>query len=308
MEANSKEVMAEWVLAIDGLCMPSYSTHLNAQFRVSETRPPPLTLNLNLTFGSQSELLLHMYKNVYKGGVIKSSYEDEWSYFANGTLERVEPVNGRKLIYSWDGEVLQPVRVKSDEEPPSYGVGRWNGVWLTWYRQDYLLEEPLMRYFLPSWITAQQVCHHLRTTIRYLWVPSEKEFQTSNPLLTWKWTRHFLACKHGSGEWIMEGEVHPSARVLVYDGQPHWHDMMIAGPESCCDVSAVDAVCHGHPYGRAPPISQSLLSPVRFHVLEKMIRSPRSCNIKRTTFPIYPSEALTSVVISTVVHLWSTQD
>jgi len=25
--------------------------------------------------------------------------------------------------------------------------------------------------------------------------------------LTWKWTRHFLASKYGSGEWIMEGEV-----------------------------------------------------------------------------------------------------
>jgi hypothetical protein len=42
---------------------------------------------------------------------------------------------------------------------------------------------------------------------RYFWLPTEKEFQTSNPLLTWKWTRHFLASKYGSGEWIMEGEV-----------------------------------------------------------------------------------------------------
>jgi hypothetical protein len=42
-------------------------------------------------------------------------------------------------------------------------------------------------------------------------MPTEREFQTSNPLLAWKWTRHFLACKYGSGEWIMEGEV----RALV---------------------------------------------------------------------------------------------
>lgn len=93
----------------------------------------------------QSEMLQHVYKNVYKGGAIKSSYEDEWSYFANGTLERVESVSGRKVVYQWDGEVLQPLRGRSDEEPPSFGVGRWNGVWLSWYRQDFLLEEPLMR-------------------------------------------------------------------------------------------------------------------------------------------------------------------
>jgi hypothetical protein len=93
----------------------------------------------------QSEMLQHMYKNVYKGGVIKSSYEEEWSYFANGMLQRAEPFNGRKMIYSWDGEVLQPVRTKGDEDCPDLGTGRWNGVWLSWYNHDYLLEDPILR-------------------------------------------------------------------------------------------------------------------------------------------------------------------
>jgi hypothetical protein len=97
----------------------------------------------------QSELLQYVGKNVYKGGVIKSSYEEEWSYFANGTLERAEPLNGRRLAYTWDGEVLQPLRARDggeDDCGPSLGTGRWNGVWLSWYRGDYLSEDPVIRY------------------------------------------------------------------------------------------------------------------------------------------------------------------
>jgi hypothetical protein len=83
--------------------------------------------------------------------VIKSSYEEEWSYFANGTLERAEPLNGRRLTYTWDGEVLQPLRAKGtddDDGGPSLGTGRWNGVWLSWYRGDYLSEDPVIQYVI----------------------------------------------------------------------------------------------------------------------------------------------------------------
>jgi hypothetical protein len=39
IEGYSQANMAEWAVAIDGLCMPNYSTHLNAQFRVRRTPP-----------------------------------------------------------------------------------------------------------------------------------------------------------------------------------------------------------------------------------------------------------------------------
>ncbi len=128
-----------------------------------------------------------MYKEQLKGGFVKSSYEEEWSYHPGGTLERHEPFKGQTLSYLWDGETLRP-----KDNHTSLGLGRWNGVWLSWYKTCDTTEEPLFRYF---------------------WVPSDKEFQTTNYLLTWKWTRHFLASKHGSGEWIMEGEV-PSPVIM----------------------------------------------------------------------------------------------
>jgi len=146
---------------------------------------------------------------------VKSSYDEEWSYSPNGELvcqtfgdqQNKQLQSKQKVVYLWDGETLRP-----KEGSPSFGVGRWNGVWLAWYQttrregdKDKGASEEGDGVDASG--LGQQQQQQEEPLFRYFWVPGEREFQTHNLQLTWKWTRHFLASKFGTGEWILEGEV-----------------------------------------------------------------------------------------------------
>jgi hypothetical protein len=61
-----------------------------------------------------------LYKDNYKGGIVKSSdEEEEWQYSADGTLCLLSSTD--KLEYIWDGEILQP----KSSDVPSFGAGQW---------------------------------------------------------------------------------------------------------------------------------------------------------------------------------------
>ncbi|EGC32314.1 hypothetical protein DICPUDRAFT_98913 [Dictyostelium purpureum] len=130
----------------------------------------------------RKQLLKILYKDNIKGGIIKSSdTEEEWNYSSMGTLQ-IEPttsVNEEKIDYHWDGEWI-----KSSTHNHILGYGRFNGVYLAWFIKDPTFPE-----------------------IRYFYDEKEKEYISDKKEFTFKWTRHFLASKYGSGEWIVEGHV-----------------------------------------------------------------------------------------------------
>jgi hypothetical protein len=55
-------------------------------------------------------------------------------------------------------------------------------------------------------------------------VPEAREYKSLLPVdesLDWKWTRHFLASKAQSSEWIMEGVV-PEPIVMLVQQRRYW--------------------------------------------------------------------------------------
>ncbi|KAF2074103.1 hypothetical protein CYY_004588 [Polysphondylium violaceum] len=137
-------------------------------------------------------LLKILYKNNIKGGIIKTSDSDqEWNYSSLGTLFIDAATNTgdnqeEKIDYHWDGEWL-----RSSSHNQTLGCGRFNGVYLAWYTRDLSIPD-----------------------IRYFYDEKEKEYISDKKEFTFKWTRHFLASKYGSGEWIVEG--HVPAPVVMF--------------------------------------------------------------------------------------------
>ncbi|KYR01436.1 PH domain-containing protein [Tieghemostelium lacteum] len=128
----------------------------------------------------RKQLLKILYKNNIKGGIIKTSLSDEeWNYSAIGTLSTDSTLSDEKIDYHWDGEWL-----KSSTSNQTLGWGRFNGVYLDWYQKD-----------------------SVKPDIKYFWDEPEKEYTTTRKEFTFKWTRHFLASKYSTGEWIVEGHV-----------------------------------------------------------------------------------------------------
>jgi hypothetical protein len=128
--------------------------------------------------------LKRAYKDGFKGGQIKSSYEEEWAYSADGVLWSQIGVDG-EYSYRWDGEMLIGLNPLSR----ALGAGRWDGIALVWNFEasNGMISKP---------------------TMRFDWYQSEREYHNVlEPSQIWKWTRHFLASKFGAGEWILEGNV-----------------------------------------------------------------------------------------------------
>lgn len=201
VEASSPVEAADWMLALDGMRVFS---------GLSSVLFPE---------GIRHELLESVYKTPFKGGMIKASYEEEWSYTPkNGQLKAEMGVGDgtAKVVYVWDGEVLCPA-----DDSQDFGVGGWDGVNITWY--------PKMRSGLRR-ATVMGIgigtANLVPDAETFLYVPDVREYSyqdgdsvTCEPTKRdnaknetetarcWKWTRHFLANKHGPGEWIMEGEV-----------------------------------------------------------------------------------------------------
>jgi hypothetical protein len=69
----------------------------------------------------------------FKGGIIKSSYDEEWLYEPNGvvTCLQLGAKNPPKdpIKYIWDGEYFTP----ASDSAVSYGAGQWSGVFIGWY-------------------------------------------------------------------------------------------------------------------------------------------------------------------------------
>eukprot|EP01104_Vermistella_antarctica_P016293 TRINITY_DN5525_c1_g1_i2.p1 TRINITY_DN5525_c1_g1~~TRINITY_DN5525_c1_g1_i2.p1 ORF type:complete len:625 (+),score=182.01 TRINITY_DN5525_c1_g1_i2:154-2028(+) len=129
-----------------------------------------------------------LYKTSYKGGVIKSSYEEEWQYFGGkkGLLKSdlgvddEDDANAEPLKFEWSGETL----VGKNDRSRALGMGRWTGVSLIWFAGE----------------------DEINKKAEYSWIAEEAEYSNVlNPKDTYKWTRHFLAAKFGVGEWITEG-------------------------------------------------------------------------------------------------------
>jgi len=123
-----------------------------------------------------------LYKAPFKGGVIKSSYDEEWQYFPSGRLVSSDGLPG-DLEFAFDGQRLMP-RASSSQ----YGYGVWMGLYIRWYDS---VDMPL----------------DSEPSSEFTWNCGEREYYSPAEQQCWKWTRHFLANKFGGGEWIMEGNV-----------------------------------------------------------------------------------------------------
>eukprot|EP01111_Echinosteliopsis_oligospora_P016530 TRINITY_DN6906_c0_g1_i1.p1 TRINITY_DN6906_c0_g1~~TRINITY_DN6906_c0_g1_i1.p1 ORF type:complete len:503 (-),score=102.19 TRINITY_DN6906_c0_g1_i1:250-1758(-) len=157
ISVEEKTEMYKWMLAIDGLRSRTFSaTCMEDTFKTS--------------------ILQSLYKDGFKGGIIKSSFDEEWMYAGDGQLQCCDGWDGGP-IFTWDGKYLKP------KTPSSIGFGRFNG-------------------FLFEWLDADQV-----VCLRYWMEDIDREYLCDNQQLTWKWTRHFLALKHSRGEWIVENFV-----------------------------------------------------------------------------------------------------
>eukprot|EP01118_Nematostelium_gracile_P008055 TRINITY_DN2646_c0_g1_i1.p1 TRINITY_DN2646_c0_g1~~TRINITY_DN2646_c0_g1_i1.p1 ORF type:complete len:266 (-),score=70.99 TRINITY_DN2646_c0_g1_i1:348-1145(-) len=120
--AQHKEEMAEWIIAIDGILSNILSNSFN-------TFLEPVS--------AKKKLLQCLYRDPYKGGVITSSYGEEWEYRADGTIVGLNIDGGSKILYEWDGELFTPAK---EDGANSHGAGQWNGVWCGWYLDDWIFE------------------------------------------------------------------------------------------------------------------------------------------------------------------------
>jgi len=128
-------------------------------------------------------ILKKLYFDNFKGGLIKSSDDEEWSYSLDGALHLVD--GDPTTSYKWNGHTLTPLSEEENGE-----LGRWDGIRIAW--MDGSMTDP-------------------DTTLTY--IHYEGEYQNQDPTLNFKWTRHFLASTSDSKYWAMNGDV-PSPVVM----------------------------------------------------------------------------------------------
>lgn len=156
---DDKTDMAKWLFGIDGLKHRNFQSCMDTQIK--------------------RNLLAQTYKEGFKGGIIKSSFDEEWMYSADGTVQCSEGWTGPEFM--WDGFELISKSGAGKKDP--LGWGRFNG-------------------FLFEWLDADN-----KVVMKYWTEELDREYHCETPEKTWKWTRHFLALKHGRGEWIVENFV-----------------------------------------------------------------------------------------------------
>jgi hypothetical protein len=159
LTADDRAEMARWLFGIDGLKNKGFHSSMDTHLKKT--------------------MLQQVFKDGFKGGIVKSSFDEEWAYVADGTLQCTEGWTGPEFM--WDGSELVPKSGLGKKDP--IGWGRFNG-------------------FIFEWLDADSHVVH-----RYWTEEAEREYHCEDPMLTWKWTRHFLALKHGTGEWIVENFV-----------------------------------------------------------------------------------------------------
>ncbi len=158
LSADDKPEMAKWIFGLDGLRTRGFGSCMDTVFKKT--------------------LLQQVYKDGFKGGIVKSSFDEEWMYSADGTLQCSEGWTGSEFM--WDGSELVS---KTGGKKDPLGWGRFNG-------------------FLFEWLDSDS--HVFK---RYWTEELDREYLCGDSSMTWKWTRHFLALKHGRGEWIVENFV-----------------------------------------------------------------------------------------------------
>jgi len=76
----------------------------------------------------KDQLLERVYQRGFKGGFIRSSYEESWLYEPTGKLTMFETnqTSSDNIVYWWNGRTLTP------SAGDTYGNGSWDGVHLQW--------------------------------------------------------------------------------------------------------------------------------------------------------------------------------
>lgn len=185
--ADDKKATAQWVLGIDGL---KYQDK------------PLLSLKNACCLDNSTKLILlrMLYKDSYKGAVLKNGVDD-WYYTDDGLV-----VNGNEsdpIKYNWTGEILHPAL---SDNSKNLGTGRWDGANLWWFPASDAVngvKNPSGNFY-----HAQAPSQH------YIYNANEREYLCGDSDFDWKWTRHFLASKGGDKEWIIEGFV-PDPVVML---------------------------------------------------------------------------------------------
>jgi len=132
-------------------------------------------------------LLRSLYMTDFKGGLIKSHDDEEWSY-SDGLLALRDTSGQVAVAYKWDGQNLTNV---AETEPVE--SGKWDGIRIAWVDGSH--EEP-------------------DTSLTY--VHYEGEYQNQDPSLNWKWTRHFLVSTNdGKLFWAVNGNVPPPIAMFL---------------------------------------------------------------------------------------------
>jgi len=112
VHAEDERDMSQWLLLIDATKSQGFESAL-------------------LLPGDRKALLDFRFKANYKGGTIKSNNLEEWSYTPAGELRAINGV-GVNIVYFWDGETLNSLNFDY-----SFGIGKWNGSKLAWYKGNY---------------------------------------------------------------------------------------------------------------------------------------------------------------------------
>jgi hypothetical protein len=102
---------AVWMLALSGLAHSNLSAPdalTDEQERVPRHSMGRVINNSTLTSGWQRELLRYVHFEGYKGGILKTSREEEWHYWAKGVVKSDRGVDP-PMSYSWDGESFSPI-------------------------------------------------------------------------------------------------------------------------------------------------------------------------------------------------------
>jgi len=153
------------------------------QFALDAFKYPNHFSGTCIDFVEKESLLKKLYFDGFKGGLIKSNDEEEWSYSADGTLQKVDGEGSE--VYKWNGHQLTPMSEKEHGE-----LGRWDGIRIAWMDGSLPDPDPTLTY------------------IHY-----EGEYQNQDPELNFKWTRHFLASTSTTKYWALNGDV-PSPVVM----------------------------------------------------------------------------------------------
>ena len=112
----------EWLIAIDGLIIGSQKT---------------ARWNTSILDWTQKSLLIRKINfSKKKGGLILRNHPsdndelEKWSYFPNGSVQKIGNKGKILISYSWDG-----ITFCTNENKKNFGTGKWNGIRLSWYRE-----------------------------------------------------------------------------------------------------------------------------------------------------------------------------